>query len=139
MLDSGTALERLRKNIEMQGGDPKICDKPETLLSKGLVKTSVKANATGFVSMIDTFRIGSAICEIGGGRTKAEDTVDHAIGFACRAKLGDFVEAGDTLGILFCRNQTQANAIRHKLTSAYKLSPENNQKQPKLIQQIIGQ
>src|SRR6185503_20260864 len=29
VLTSGEALERFRQNIELQGGNPKVCDKPE--------------------------------------------------------------------------------------------------------------
>src|SRR5258708_31837179 len=40
-LESGAALDRFRQNIELQGGDPKICDKPEMLLSKGLTEVVI--------------------------------------------------------------------------------------------------
>jgi pyrimidine-nucleoside phosphorylase len=39
VISSGEALERFKKNIELQDGDPSICDSPEKLLAKGLEKS----------------------------------------------------------------------------------------------------
>ena len=41
--------------------------------------------------------------EIGGGRTKAEDAIDHAVGFACEKKIGDEIKENEILGILYIR------------------------------------
>lgn len=137
-LNSGEAFERFAHNVELQGGDRAVCDTPEMLLNTDLVEVEIKADRAGFVSEIDTLAIGNAIVEIGGGRTKADDKIDHAVGYACTAKIGEELKAGDQLGVLFCRNSEQASAIRTKITAAYELSPQNNQNQPQLIQQVIG-
>ena len=80
-LSDGSALEKFRANVELQKGDPKICDDPETLLSKGLREYPIESDSTGIVSEVNTFRIGSFLVDIGGGRTRAEDEVDHDVGF----------------------------------------------------------
>jgi len=121
-LGSGAALERFRKNIELQGGDPKICDKPERLLKKGLTEAPVVADRNGFVSDIGTFAVGRAVSDIGGGRIRAEDTVDHAVAYESVKKIGDSVRRGETLGIIHCRRQSQADLIAAKLRDAYKIS-----------------
>lgn len=124
VLDSGKALETFRRNIELQGGDPKICDKPESLIAKRLVKVPITAVINGCITEIDTVAIGCAVSEIGGGRVKAEDTVDHAVGYACTRKLGDRVVKGDELGVVYCRRQSQADSISKTLVSAYKIGRE---------------
>ncbi len=135
-LDSGKALDAFRKNIELQGGDAKICDKPELLLTKGLVKVPITASVSGFISEIDTFLVGKAISEIGGGRVKAEDSVDHAVGYSCIRKLGDHVGKGDELGVIYCRKRNQADAISGKLHNAYKISRAIT-KTTKLIRAVV--
>ena len=132
VLDSGAALERFRQNIELQGGDPKVCDKPGMLISKGLAKVEITAASSGYIAAIDTFAVGRAVCDIGGGRIKAEDMVDHVVGFECVAKIGERVRKGDQLGILFTRTKTQAGQVSAKLQNAYKISSEIPNK-PKLI------
>ncbi len=123
-LRSGEALERFRQNIELQGGDPKVCDKPETLLGKRLAEVQIMAAVTGYISEIDTFAVGRAVCDIGGGRVRAEDGVDHAVGYACEKKIGDSIRKGEPLGIVYCRGKKQADPISEKLQNAYKITKE---------------
>lgn len=121
-LESGEALELFRHNIECQGGDPSVCDDPESLLDQSIAKFDVLAGSNGFVTAIDTLAIGNAMCEIGGGRTKAEDKVDHAVGFASDVKIGTGIRSGDPIGTVYCRNEEQFAAIDSKLRSAYVIS-----------------
>jgi pyrimidine-nucleoside phosphorylase len=121
-LDNGKALEKFRQNIELQNGNPEICDKPEILFGKDLIKIAIKAKSSGFINKIMTSEIGLAISEIGGGRQKAEDSIDHFVGYDCEVKLGDEIKFGENLGILYSRNEKQANLISEKIQNAYKIS-----------------
>jgi len=135
-LKSGKALEKFRENIVLQGGDPRVCDAPEMLLDETLYKFEILAKSSGFVSEIDTCALGNAIVEIGGGRTKAEDSIDPSVGFACEKYVGDEIRSGETLGILFCRDENQAHLISEKLQNAYKIGESHPQK-IKLIRENI--
>ncbi len=135
-IESGEALEKFRENLELQNGNAKICDEPALLLDKDLFKLEIKSNKAGFVTEIKADAIGKAVCEIGGGRTKAEDSIDHSCGYACIAKLGDEIRTGETLGIIYCRSESQADSIREKLLNAYKISEEKNEPQS-LIKKLI--
>ena len=123
-LNSGYALERFRHNIELQGGDPSICEKPEKLLTKGLRKHEILSHSSGYVSEINALLLGQAVRDIGGGRVKAEDTVDHAVGFELAAKIGSKVRKGDILGVVLTRTAADARCISEKLHNAYKISAE---------------
>lgn len=137
-LESGEALERFRVNIECQGGDPSVCDDPEKLLDRSVQKVDLVAASDGFVTAIDTLAIGNAICEIGGGRTKADDMVDPAVGFASEIKIGDRVRSGDAIGTVFCRNAAQFEAVEGKLTSAYQIAVEPRNDIQSLVVSVIG-
>src|SRR5258708_3093509 len=80
-MGSGEALDRFRQNIEMQGGDPKVCDKPEMMFSKGLAEIPILSETSGYVAEIDTFAVGLAVSDIGGGAVNAEEHVDAARGY----------------------------------------------------------
>jgi pyrimidine-nucleoside phosphorylase len=138
VLDSGAALEKFRQNIELQNGDTTICDEPEILLDKNLMEVEITANNSGFVSEIDTSAIGEGISQIGGGRIKVGDKIDFAVGYRCEKTLGDEIRSGDTLGVLYCRNENQSNSIREKLSEAYKIRPQRNSNESRLIKEIIG-
>lgn len=134
---SGEALEKFKQNIELQGGNPKVCDNPESLIDKNLFEFEIKANENGFISEIDTLAIGNAIVEIGGGRTRAEDAIDTAVGFSCEKKIGDEVFENEPLGILYSRDENQARQFSEKLKSAYRISDEKTKK-PELIKMIVS-
>lgn len=124
VLDSGEALERFRHNIELQSGDPRVCDKPETLLSKGIKKIDVLAASSGYLSAVDTFAVGNAICELGGGRIKAEDSVDHAVGFESTIKVGDRIKRAQPIGVIYARRIADADSISESITNAYRISTD---------------
>jgi pyrimidine-nucleoside phosphorylase len=139
VLDSGAALEKFRQNVELQNGNAEVCDNPKMLCAENLIECSIKSNQAGFVSGIDALAIGNAIASIGGGRMRAEDAIDHAVGYACEAKIGDELKENETLGILYCRDENQFDRAREKLLNSYKISDENNLNQSRLIIEIIGQ
>ncbi len=120
-LATGEALERFRQNVELQGGDASVCDKPQTLLAKGISEIKITSDASGYIADIDSLKIGELICTIGGGREKAEDKVDHAVGFACLKKIGDRVQAGDDLGIVYCRKK-DAEVAGERARGAFRVS-----------------
>lgn len=132
-LSDGSALERFRRNIECQGGDPTVCDNPDILLEKGITRIEIKSASSGFVSSIDTLAIGNALVELGGGRRLAHDGIDHAIGFECVAPLGAELKNGDPVGVLYCRNE--GDAVR-KITAAYSFNDAVSEI-PALVRDVI--
>ena len=135
-LTSGKALEKFRQNIELQNGDPKVCDAPESLFDNDLIKVEIRSNHAGFIEEVDALAIGESIVQIGGGRTKAEDKIDHAVGYSCDRKIGDEITENETLGVLYCRNQDQAHEINETLQTAYKISDEKPT-ELQLIKEIV--
>jgi pyrimidine-nucleoside phosphorylase len=137
-LDSGAALEKFRQNVECQSGNPQVCDQPENLLDENLIQVEIKAEKTGFVAEINASAIGECVSRIGGGRIKVEDMIDFAVGYECAKKLGEEAKAGEILGVLFCRNETQADAIYEKLSDAYKINDEKPIGKFELVKEVIS-
>ena len=135
-LDSGGALEKFRNNLEAQGGDPSVCDDPKKLLDNTLAVIPVKAIETGYLESIDTIAVGNAVSAIGGGRIKADDRVDHAVGYLQEKKLGDRVEAGEAIGVLYCRSEDQAALVYQKLLNACKISASEVEKPALILEEI---
>jgi len=136
-LGDGSALEKFRENILLQGGDGRVCDKPATLLDSNLQAIQIKSTGEGFVAEINTNAIGSAIWAIA-GRVKVDDKIDLAIGYECRKKTGDAVKVDETLGVLFCRNENQASLIGKKLRAAYKIVEKKPSQEYALIKEVIN-
>jgi pyrimidine-nucleoside phosphorylase len=136
-LSSGRALEIFRENVELQGGDPAVCDRPKMLLGEKLAKLEIRAERPGYINAIDTLAIGDAVCAIGGGRTKAEDGVDHSVGFSSEVKLGDAVEAGEPLALMYCRDVALSGAFARKVAAAFTIGDERADP-PRLVRTVIS-
>jgi len=122
-LYSGRALERFRKLIEAQGGDPRVCD-DVMRLPLATSKTPVMAPRAGYVTAVDTESVGVASMMLGAGRQRAEDAVDPAVGLTVRVRLGDRVEAGQPLAVLWHHPGQDTRAAEARLLSSYTLGVE---------------
>jgi pyrimidine-nucleoside phosphorylase len=95
-LDGGAGLEVFRKCIEQQGGDPRVIDDYSRLPTAPRTM-QVVAPRSGFVSGMIAGTVGVASMVLGGGRERAEDGIDHAVGVVCRRKPGEQVKAGEAV------------------------------------------
>ena len=77
---SGAAAERFERMVAALGGPPDFLDDFEAHLAGAPEIADVTADATGFVAAIDTRALGLAVVELGGGRRRASDTIDPAVG-----------------------------------------------------------
>ena len=53
--------------------------------------------ADGWVHVRDASLLGTAVIDLGGGRRRAGDPIDHAVGLECFARHGDPVQRGQPL------------------------------------------
>ncbi|MCA1579712.1 MAG: thymidine phosphorylase [Acidobacteria bacterium] len=139
VLRSGGALECLRRNIVAQGGEPRVCDDPGSFLP--LVRESVKVESprSGYIISVDTTEIGFAIAAIGGGRVRIEDTIDPTVGFISERKLGDQVQGGKTLGVVYCADEGAAKEAAERIRAAYQISDEPPAQVEQLVKEIVNE
>ena len=138
-LDSGAALECLRKNVVAQGGDPRVCDAPQDVLP--LVKDSltVKSRRSGYIKSIDTTEIGHTIAAIGGGRVRIEDIIDPTVGFITEHKIGDHLNEGEAIGVVYCADNAKAEEAVQRIQEAYELAEEPVTDLQKLVKEVINE
>lgn len=104
LLDSGAAAERFAMMVRAQGGPQDLLDRPAGHLPAAAVVRPVAATAVGHVESIDMRALGLAVVQLGGGRRRAEDTVDHSVGISDLAMQGVAVEPGTPLCLLHAAN-----------------------------------
>jgi thymidine phosphorylase len=122
--ESGAALECFRKNVEAQGGDPTVCDKPTTVLPLTEKSTKIESPRPGFVVAVDTEEIGNAIAEAGGGRVRIEDEIDPTVGFLSEVRIGDEVQGGDLIGTIFCDDLSKREQAAARIQAAYQIGDQ---------------
>ena len=91
---SGAGLERFRRIVEFQGGDPRVLDDYQRLPHVSDLH-AVAATRDGYVTRLDAALVGRASVALGAGRDRVEDPVDPAVGIMVIAKPGDEIRAGD--------------------------------------------
>ncbi|MDT0443701.1 thymidine phosphorylase [Streptomyces johnsoniae] len=90
-LADGSAMDRWRRMITAQGGDP---DAP---LPRAAERHTVTAPESGVLTGLDAYAVGVAAWRLGAGRTRKEDPVQAGAGVELHAKPGDVVTAGAPL------------------------------------------
>jgi len=122
-IGSGAGLERLRRVIEHQGGDPKVVDDYSRLphVDTHHVVTAPRA---GFLTRLDAEAVGRASSALGAGRDRVEDPVDPAVGIVVRVKPGDEVRAGDAVLELHYRDRGRLAAAERLLARAIEIGDE---------------
>ena len=96
-LRSGAGLDRFRRLVEAQGGDPRVVD-DTSLLPMAPVVRDIHAQQDAWLATVDTEAIGRGSGALGAGRETIDDVIDPAVGLALHAKIGDRLQRGEKIG-----------------------------------------
>ncbi len=118
---SGKAAEIFGKMTAALGGPADIMENPAKHLRAAPVIRDIFATETGTVSAIDTRAIGIAVVELGGGRMRAADAIDHAVGFTSLAGLGAKLDPKTPLAKVHAKDAASADRAEASLRAAYRL------------------
>jgi pyrimidine-nucleoside phosphorylase len=133
-LSSGAGLEKLRRIVEQQGGNPRVVDDYKQLPAAPRW-TELTADRAGYVTDLHAEKIGIGAMLLGAGRNRAEDKVDPAVGVIVRASLGERVDPGDPILELHYRDELALAAAMPMLREAVKIG----KKQPAQVELILGE
>jgi pyrimidine-nucleoside phosphorylase len=117
-LDSGDALQVFRRIVQAQGGDVSVLDDP-SLLPQAPVRLPVYVPQAGYIHAIDARRVGLLAVRLGAGRSRKEDTIDHAVGIRVLRHVGDHVEPSLPVAEVHARSDKQAQEIAEELRSCF--------------------
>jgi pyrimidine-nucleoside phosphorylase len=116
-IPSGAALHRLWAMLEAQGGDR---ERPPVVHPTRL---AVPAPADGWVEAIDPLACGLAVVELGGGRLRKDDRIDHGAGLTIAAPVGSRVGRGDPLVHVHAASEAVARRALPRLEGAWRVGP----------------
>jgi pyrimidine-nucleoside phosphorylase len=135
VLKNGKAWEKFRQMVIAQGGDVKFIDQPD-LLPKAIFIETKNADKNGFVHWIDARIIGETSVDLGAGRAKKGDPVDHAVGIIVHHKVGDYVIAGEPLFTIHANSKEKLELAKRQVLQAYKIEEEKCEPLP-LFYEIV--
>ena len=137
-LRSGAAAGRFERMVAALGGPKDFMSRAHDLLPRAQVVVDALPAAHGFVVGIDVRAVGLAVVELGGGRARAADAVDPAVGLTELAPIGAEVRPNAPLARVHARNADEAEAAGERLRAAYRLADAPVAPADPVIERIAG-
>ncbi len=137
-LASGAAAERFERMVAMLGGPADFLARSHRLLPAAKVVAAAPPSHRGFVTAIDARAVGIAVVALGGGRARAADAIDPAVGFTELAGLGAEVSAAAPLALVHARDDAQAQAAAAQLAAAYTIGEALPPMRAPVVERIAG-
>ncbi|WP_434328565.1 thymidine phosphorylase [Mycoplasma capricolum subsp. capricolum] len=103
-LQSKQAAPYLKEFVTAQGGDWSVLENYDEVF-KCKNKIEIKAVNSGFIRYKRAEEFGMILIELGAGRFKKTDTIDHAAGIYLDKQYGDYVNAGDVIMTLYTNRE----------------------------------
>lgn len=135
-IDNGAGIAKFRELLIQQGGNPAIIEQPD-LLPLSPCSLEVKAEKSGYLTHMDTAKIGRASQETGAGRAFKEQPLDFGAGIITKKRLGDYVEAGEVLAVIYSATDKACASAAKIFQSALTISAEKAPLPP-LVLNIIS-
>ncbi|MCE7947610.1 MAG: thymidine phosphorylase [Chloroflexi bacterium CFX4] len=123
-LRNGTAFAKFREMVAAHGGDVRQVDDP-TLLPKAQLVEVLPAPRAGYIEQLNALDVGMAAVELGAGRERKGEPVDHAVGVVVHKKVSDAVAAGEPVFTLHANTPDQLARAKARLqrTVVYSSTP----------------
>jgi thymidine phosphorylase len=137
-LASGEAAERFGRMVAALGGPADLLERPDTYLPLPEVTVPVAPARAGFVAAEDARAVGLAIVGMGGGRVRADQQIDHAVGFTRVAPVGAAVGPDRPLCLVHARSAAQAEAAAAEVRAAITIADEPPAPAPVVLERIAG-
>ena len=136
VLDNGKAAEVFGRMVEGLGGPADFVENYASYLPKATIIKPVYLDGSGFVSTMDTRKVGISVVKLGGGRSHPADNLDYSVGITDICRLGDEISADKPIAMLHANNESLWESAAAMLCNAITLAPEAPESNPCVYQQI---
>jgi pyrimidine-nucleoside phosphorylase len=135
-ITDGTALKKFRELVAAQGGDASAID-DTSRLPRAKHTVPLAASRSGHVTEVDAMAVALAALRLGAGRARAEDSIDHAVGFSALVKVGQRIERGEPLGVIHANTEASLAEAKDMLAKAIVVG-DAGLKVARLVDDVIG-
>jgi len=135
-LEGGAAAERFGRMVAALGGPADFLERSDRYLRAAPITRAVPAPSNGFVSSIASRAIGVAVVELGGGRRRPEDAIDHSVGITALLPIGAAVHLGEPLAMVRAADEAAAASAVRAVATAYTLGDRAPLAAPAVLKRI---
>ncbi len=133
VIADGSALDRFRRVVAAQGGDPRTLDEPERL-PQPRARRDVAAPRSGVVESLAARPIGQATMLLGAGRARIDSIIDPAVGVILHKKVGDPVDAGEPLCTVYFNDTAALEPAIAMINDAYRVGDGPVESPPLIVE-----
>jgi thymidine phosphorylase len=137
-LASGEAAERFARMVAALGGPADLLERPDAYLPLPEVTLPVVPARSGYIAAEDVRAVGLAIVGMGGGRTRADQSIDHTVGLTRMAPVGAKVGPDRPLCLVHARTAAQAEAAAAEVRAAITVADEPSERAPVVLERVAG-
>jgi pyrimidine-nucleoside phosphorylase len=132
VLRNGTALSKFAELIKIQGGNAEVCI-DTSLLPSAPHQIPILSDKSGYISAIDSQRIGYALIKIGAGRTSLDSPLDMGAGTYLYKKVGDTISLSEEIGTVHTADLTLGHSVVNEILSSITISDQPVKKPDTII------
>jgi pyrimidine-nucleoside phosphorylase len=136
-LSSGAAWNKFKELVRAQGGDVSYIEEPSRLTQARLIKP-VPAPRSGYLASLNAAEVGTAVVELGGGRERKGDPIDHSVGIIVHYKVGDLVQKDTPLFTIHANDRASMEAAHERVLAAHTISDTHVQRLPLFYRRITA-
>lgn len=126
-LENGLAFSKFNDFVKYQGGNL-----DNIKIAKSIF--SLKSSVSGFITSIDTLKLGEMARMLGAGRMTKEDKIDYGVGLVLNKKVGDFIiENEELLKIYYNEKDISIGEV----LSCFTIEKDYKEKEPLIYEKII--
>jgi pyrimidine-nucleoside phosphorylase len=122
-LSSGAGLAKLSQVIELQGGDPRVCDDLGRL-PRAAETVELRAESAGRLTAIACRAVGTAAMLLGAGRETVDSRIDPGVGIVLGKKVGDAVARGESLATVHVNDRGRLDEALSLLRDAIRVGAD---------------
>ncbi len=123
---NGSALATLKAFVSAQGGDSSYVD-DTSKFEQASYKEEIKAPKEGYIHHVEAEEIGLAAMMLGGGRETKDSVIDLTVGFVVDKKIGDQVDEGDVIAVMYGNNRDKMEAAKERFVGAFTFAAEKSE------------
>lgn len=134
-IENGKAYNKFLELVKNQGGDIQYINDTNKL-EKAKYIYKVVSPKTGYIKELKAEEIGKISAYLGAGRIKKEDVIDKSVGIEICKKIGDKVEKGEILAIVYSSDEKKGKIASDNIEYTYKIVEEKTEKLKTIIEII---
>lgn len=137
VLDNGQAAEKFSHMTSVHGGPADLIDKPDSYLKPANIIEPLFAPNPGYLTASNCRDIGLIVVELGGGRRKSTDQIDHSVGLTQLAPLGTHLDSQTPLCLVHAKNKEDFEQAKAQLLKAVTVGDGKVDKGQSIITEVI--